>query len=271
MAQGPMQARKVPRSGELIPVIGMGTWQTFDTDERKGVVEVTRALLDGGGRVIDSSPMYGQSEGAVGDVLRTLGSTKTAFLATKVWTSGREAGVTQMQQSIARMGRVDLMQVHNLIDWRTHLATLRAWKEAGTIRYWGITHYLPSAFDEMVAILRSEKPDFVQLPYSVGAREAEKALLPACAEQGAAVLVMRPFEGGSLFAQARKLPLPGWAADIDCASWAQLFLKFILSHPAVTSAIPASSNPKHMADDVRAGYGRMPDEPTRRKIVAAFS
>jgi diketogulonate reductase-like aldo/keto reductase len=266
-----MLTRKIPRGAESLPVIGMGTWQTFDTDDRKAVVEVTRALFDGGGRVIDSSPMYGQSETTVGDVLRTLGASKTSFLATKVWTSGREAGLAQMEQSIARMGRVDLMQVHNLVDWRTHIPTLRAWKEKGTLRYWGITHYAPSAFDEMIAILRSEKPDFVQLPYSVGAREAEKALLPACAEHGAAVLVMRPFEGGSLFAQARKLPLPEWAAEIDCTSWAQIFLKFIVAHPAVTCVIPASSNPQHMADDVRAGFGRLPDQATRKKILAALS
>ena len=165
------------------------------------------------------------------------------------------------------MGRVDLMQIHNLLDWRTHLPSLRAWKESGTIRYWGITHYSLSAFADMESIVRAEKPDFVQLPYSVGVRDAEERLLPACASGGVAVLVMRPFEGGSLFADARRRPLPAWAAEIDCTSWAQIFLKFILGHPAVTCPIPATSNPAHMADDVRAGLGRLPDEAMRRRIV----
>jgi diketogulonate reductase-like aldo/keto reductase len=203
----------------------------------------------------------------VGEVLREASAPGRAFLATKVWTSGRDEGIAQMRESIQRMGRVDLMQIHNLVDWRTHVKTLRAWKEAGTIRYWGITHYSSSAFGEMESILRSEKPDFVQLPYSVGVREVEERLLPACAAQKAAVLVMRPFEGGSLFADARKRPLPGWAAEIDCTSWAQVFLKFILGHPAVTCPIPATSNPQHMADDVRAGFGRLPDEAMRHRIV----
>jgi len=262
-----MRTRSIAASGEELPVIGLGTWQTFDTSERKALVEVVRALLDAGGKAVDSSPMYGRSETTVGEVLRELDATRRAFLATKVWTSGREEGIAQMRESIQRMGRVDLMQIHNLVDWRTHLKTLRAWKEAGTIRYWGITHYSLSAFEEMESIVRAEKPDFVQLPYSVGVREAEERLLPACAAHGAAVLVMRPFEGGSLFADARKRPLPGWAAEIDCQSWAQLFLKFILGHPAVTCPIPATSNPAHMADDVRAGFGRLPDEAMRRRIV----
>jgi diketogulonate reductase-like aldo/keto reductase len=159
------------------------------------------------------------------------------------------------------------MQIHNLMDWRTHLPTLRKWKEDGTIRYWGITHYTPAAFDEMEQIVRAEKPDFVQLPYSVGAREGENRLLPACAHQGVAVLVERPFEAGSLFRDVQKRPLPRWAAEIDCTSWAQIFLKFILGHPAVTCPIPATSNPAHMADDVRAGFGRLPDESMRKRIV----
>jgi len=262
-----MRTRTIPRSGEELPVIGMGTWRTFDTSERKALVEVVRVLLDAGGKTVDSSPMYGRSETTVGEVLRELDATKSAFLATKVWTSGKEEGIAQMRDSIQRMGRVDLMQIHNLVDWRTHLKTLRAWKEAGTIRYWGITHYSLSALGEMESIVRAEKPDFVQLPYSVGVREAEERLLPACAAEGAAVLVMRPFEGGSLFADARKRPLPGWAKEIDCESWAQVFLKFILGHPAVTCPIPATSNPAHMADDVRAGFGRLPDEAMRRRIV----
>jgi diketogulonate reductase-like aldo/keto reductase len=262
-----MRTRKIPRSGEELPVIGMGTWRTFDTSERSALVEVVRTLLDAGGKTIDSSPMYGRSETTVGEVLRELGATGRAFLATKVWTRGRDEGIAQMRESIARMGRADLMEIHNLVDWRTQVKTLRSWKEDGTIRYWGITHYSFSAFEEMEAIVRAEKPDFVQLPYSVGVREAERRLLPACAASGAAVLIMRPFEGGSLFAEARKRPLPAWAAEIDCTSWAQVFLKFILGHPAVTCPIPATSNPAHMADDLRAGFGRLPDEALRRRIV----
>jgi diketogulonate reductase-like aldo/keto reductase len=262
-----MRTRAIPRTGEQLPAIGMGTWRTFDTDERAALVEVMRTFLDAGGSVIDSSPMYGRSESTVGRVLRDLGGAKRAFLATKVWTSGKEEGIAQMRDSIRKMGRVDLMQVHNLVDWRTHLPTLRAWKESGTIRYWGVTHYSLSAFAEMESIVASEKPDFVQLPYSVAVREAETRLLPACAAQGVAVVVMRPFEGGSLFADARRRPLPGWAAEIDCTSWAQIFLKFILGHPAVTCPIPATSNPAHMADDVRAGFGRLPDEDLRRRIA----
>ena len=269
-----MRTRPIPSTGEQLPVIGMGTWRTFDVgesdDARKPLREVLRRLFEGGGRVIDSSPMYGRAEQVVGELVDP---GQRPFLATKVWTSGREEGIEQMRRSIRLMlprgGRpFDLMQIHNLVDWRTHLPTLRSWKQAGTIRYWGITHYTESAFREMEQIVRTEKPDFVQLPYSVGAREAEKRLLPACAEQGVAVLVERPFEAGSLFRDRVKRPLPGWAAEIDCSSWAQIFLKFIVGHPAVTCPIPATSNPEHMADDVRAGYGRLPDESMRKRIVA---
>jgi len=267
VAAAQMRTRPVPRTGEELPIIGMGTWRTFDTSERTALVEVMRTLLDAGGKVVDSSPMYGRSETTVGEVLQDLGARQRAFLASKVWTSGKEEGIAQMRDSIRRMGRVDLMQIHNLVDWRTHLPTLRSWKESGTVRYWGVTHYSPSAFAEMENIVRSEKPDFVQLPYSLGVREAEQRLLPACASHGVAVLVMRPFEAGSLFGDVRKRPLPGWAAEIDCTSWAQVFLKFILGHPAVTCPIPATSNPAHMADDVRAGFGRLPDEGMRRRMA----
>jgi diketogulonate reductase-like aldo/keto reductase len=262
-----MHTRVIPSTQEQLPVIGMGTWRTFDTAERAQLGPVLRALFDAGGSVIDSSPMYGRSETTVGEVLSDLGAGKKAFIATKVWTSGEDAGIAQMRESIHKLGHVDLMQIHNLVNWRTHLPTLRAWKEAGAIRYWGITHYAVSAFGEMESIVASEKPDFVQLPYSVGVREAERRLLPACAEHGVAVLVMRPFEGGSLFADARKRPLPAWTAEIDCTSWAQIFLKFVLGHPAVNCPIPATSNPAHMADDVRAGYGRLPDAAMRARIV----
>jgi len=272
-----MRTRPIPRTGEQLPVIGMGTWRTFDVGdsekERKPLREVLARLFEGGGRLIDSSPMYGRAEQVVGELVDPA---RKPFLATKVWTSGREEGIAQMRRSMQlmapRAGRpFDLMQIHNLVDWRTHLPTLRAWKEAATIRYWGITHYSDSAFGEMEAIVRAEKPDFVQLPYSVGVREAEKRLLPACADQGVAVLVERPFEAGSLLREVRKRPLPAWASEIDCTSWAQVLLKFILGHPAVTCPIPATANPEHMADDIRAGYGRLPDESFRRRIVAELT
>jgi len=272
-----MRTRKIPRSGEELPVIGMGTYRTFDvgeSEEARGPLrEVLRRLFEGGGRVIDSSPMYGRAEQVVGELLDP---SSKPFLATKVWTTGREEGIAQMRRSMRLMAPradrpFDLMQIHNLVDWRTHLLALRAWKEAGTIRYWGITHYTESAFGEMEAIVRAEKPDFVQLPYSIGVREAEKRLLPACSEQGVAVLVERPFEAGSLLRDLMKRPLPAWARDIDCTSWAQVLLKFILGHPAVTCPIPATSNPEHMADDLRAGYGRLPDESLRRRIVAELT
>jgi len=267
-----MLTRPIPRTGERLPAVGLGTWQTFDVEgdrEREPLLEVLRRFFAAGGRVIDSSPMYGRAESAVGDLVTRLSPVPAAFLATKVWTQGREAGLNQIVESFRRMrtSRMDLMQVHNLVDWRTHLGTLRRLKEEGRIRYLGITHYALSAFDEMERILRQERLDFVQLPYSAGVREAEKRLLPAAAETGTAVLVMRPFEEGALLRRVRGKPLPAFAAEIDCTSWAQLFLKFILSHPAVTCAIPATSNPDHLADDVRGGLGRLPGEDLRRRIA----
>ncbi len=272
-----MRTKPIPRTGEPLPVIGLGTWQTFDVGpgdaERAPLLEVLRRLFAAGGRVIDSSPMYGRSESVVGDLVRRLRPSAAPFLATKVWTEGREAGEEQMRESMRRMGteRMDLMQIHNLVDWETHLATLRAWKEAGRIRYVGITHYSLGAFEEMERILRREKVDFVQLPYSVGVRRAEARLLPAAADTGTAVLVMRPFEQGGLLRSLRGRPVPPWAAEIGCSTWSQLLLKFIVSHPAVTCAIPATANPDHLADNVRAGSGPVPDEATRRRIAEAVA
>jgi len=271
-----MRTKPIPSTGEELPVIGMGTWRTFDVGDdpaqRNALREVLKRLFDAGGRVIDSSPMYGRAEQVVGELLPP---SPRPFLATKVWTSGREEGIAQMQRSMKLMGAqgrpFDLMQIHNLVDWRTHAATLKQWKEAGTIRYWGITHYTTSAFDEMERIVKSDRPDFVQIPYSVGVRDAEERLLPACAEAKVGVIVERPFEAGSLFRDVAKRPLPSWAKEIDCTSWAQIFLKFILSHPAITCPIPATSNPEHMADDVRAGFGRLPDQAFRRRIVAELT
>ena len=275
-AGDPMITRPIPSTGEALPAVGLGTWQTFDVggDEaaRARLREVLRRFFGAGAKLVDSSPMYGSSESVVGDLLRGTPWQRQAFVATKVWTSGREAGEAQMAESERRMGgRLDLVQVHNLLDWKAHLATLRAWKEKHRIRYVGVTHYSLSAFDEMERILRQERVDFVQLPYSVGVREAERRLLPAARDTGTAVIVMRPFEGGSLFRDAQRRPLPPFAADFGARSWAQLFLKFILAHPAVTVAIPATSSPEHVADDLDAGRGNLPDEALRRKLVAYLS
>jgi diketogulonate reductase-like aldo/keto reductase len=267
-----MVTRKIPRTGEELPVIGLGTWQTFDVGdgaaERAPLASVLRTFFAAGGRLIDSSPMYGRAESVVGDLLAA-SPAPPPFLATKVWTSGRTRGEEQMRMSMERMRakKMDLMQIHNLVDWRIQLATLRAWKAAGKIRYLGVTHYQLDAFGELESIIKKEKVDFVQLPYSIAVRKAEERLLPAAAEQGTAVIVMRPFEGGSLLRDVRGKPLPAWAAEIDCTSWAQVFLKFILGHPAVTCPIPATSKPEHIADNILGGAGRMPDEALRRKMV----
>jgi len=268
-----MRTRPIPRSGEQLPVVGLGTWQTFDVgpspSERASQKAVLQRFLAAGARVIDSSPMYGRAEAVTGALLRELGQERTPFLATKVWISGREAGLEQMRDSLRKMGhgQLDLMQVHNLLDWRTHLPVLREWKTAGRIRYLGVTHYQRGAFDELEKLIREEALDFVQLPYSIAVRDAEKRLLPAAAEHGTAVLVMRPFESGDLFRRVKGKPLPAWAADFDCTSWAEFFLKYILGHPAVTCPIPATSNPRHLEDNLRAGSGRLPDEKTRARMV----
>lgn len=263
-----MLTRSIPSSGETVPAIGLGTWSTFDVDGAPAPLrEVMRAFVDAGGRVIDSSPMYGRAEEVVGRLLADVDT--TMFLATKVWTRGREQGVEELARSMQRMGteRLDLAQVHNLLDVDVHLPSLREAKAAGRVRYIGITHWQRSAFAEMERLVRTESLDFVQLPYSIGVREAEARLLPAAADQGVAVLVMRPFEEGALFERVRGRALPSWAAEIDCTSWAQVFLKWILAHPAVTCPIPATSKPDHLRDNVGAGRGRLPDDALRRRIV----
>jgi diketogulonate reductase-like aldo/keto reductase len=268
-----MLTRPIPTSGEALPIIGLGTWQTFDValdpTTRKALTEVLRLLLDGGGKVIDSSPMYGRAEAVVGELLAAMHARERIFLATKVWTSGREEGIAQMRRSaeLLRTRVIDLMQVHNLVDWPTQLATLRRMKDAGQVRYIGITHYTPSAFGALADVMERERIDFVQLPYSIETREAEARLLPLAAERGIAVLVNRPFEGGGLFRRARKAALPPLAAELGCSSWAQFFLKFIVSHPAVTCVIPATAEPAHLADDLKAGYGRLPDAAERRRMA----
>jgi aryl-alcohol dehydrogenase-like predicted oxidoreductase len=269
-----MSTRVIPKSGEKLPCVGLGTWQTFDIGssaaEKSAVADVLRAFFDAGGRVIDSSPMYGRAEQATGDAVTALGATGKPFLATKVWTSGRDRGIREMERSLSRLrtSRVDLMQVHNLVDASTHLPVLREWKAAGKIRYLGVTHYAHSAFGELERLMRTEALDFVQLPYSLGDREAEKRLLPVARDTGTAVLVMRPFQEGELFRRVRDKPLPSFARELDADSPAQLFLKFILSHPAVTCPIPATSKAKHAADNVKAGFGRLPDAVLRGKLVS---
>jgi aryl-alcohol dehydrogenase-like predicted oxidoreductase len=265
--------RPIPRSGESLPVIGLGTWQTFDVGSdqpaRAPLREVLREFARLGGSVIDSSPMYGSSESVAGDLTAELKLRKQLYIATKVWTSGREAGIRQMEQSFQRLRaeRIDLMQVHNLVDWRTHLATLRRWKEQGKVRYIGVTHYTASAYDDLARVLGSEEVDFVQLNYSVAEREAERRLLPLAADRRVAVLVNRPFAGGPLFRKVRDRPLPPWAKEIGCGTWAQFFLKFVISHPAVTCAIPATSKVAHLTDNMQGGAGNIPDTGMRERMV----
>jgi len=272
-----MIQRPIPQTGESLPVIGLGTWQTFDvgaTDaEREPLRQVLGDFMKLGGRVIDSSPMYGRSEGVVGDLSAELNLHKKLFLATKVWTSGREEGIRQMEQSLAKLraSHIDLMQVHNLVDYRTHLVTLRQWKERGRIRYMGVTHSTESAYDDLGKVIQSEELDFVQINYSVAERSAERRLLPLAAERGLAVLINRPLAAGGLFRKVSSHPLPAWAAEIDCASWAQLFLKFVISHPAVTCAIPATSKIQHLRDNMQAGFGRLPDAKMRERIARSIA
>ncbi len=268
--------RSIPSSGEALPAVGLGTWRTFDVGaaaaERAPLKAVLQRFVALGGRVIDSSPMYGAAESVVGDLAAEAGVADRLFLATKVWTSGREAGIAQMEQSFRRLRarRMDLMQIHNLLDWRTHLATLREWKAAGRVRYVGVTHYTAGAHDELERVLRSEPLDFVQVNYSLGERDAERRLLPAARERGVAVLVNRPFSEGGLFRRVRGTALPPWAADIGCESWAQIFLKWILAHPAVTCVIPATSRVQHLEDNMQAGTGPLPDEAMRMRIAEAL-
>lgn len=268
-----MLARPIPSSGETIPVVGLGTWRTFDVGaspaEREPLREVLGRFVALGGRVIDSSPMYGAAEAVVGELAADLGILEKLFLATKVWTSGRTAGIAQMERSLAllRTRRLDLMQIHNLLDWRTHLRTLRDWKQAGRIRYLGVTHYTASAYDELERVMRSEPLDFVQVNFSLGEREAERRILPLARDRSIAVLVNRPFSAGGLFQHMRGRPLPPWAAELGCESWAQFFLKWILAHPAVTCAIPATSRPEHLVDNMKAGVGALPDAATRQRMA----
>jgi len=272
-----MLMRTIPSSDEKLPVVGLGTWRTFDveltSDTRRQLEDVLSLFVKFSGRVIDSSPMYGRAEQVIGDLTATLGIRDKLFVATKVWTRGKESGISSMERSMGRLRtkRIDLMQVHNLVDVHTHLATLREWKEQGRIRYVGITHYESGAFGEVEKIMRSEKLDFVQINYSVMEREAEERVLPLARERGIAVIVNRPFGGGDLFARARAKQLPDWAAEFDVRSWAQFFLKWIAAHPAVTCAIPATDNPRHLEDNMQGGIGRLPGAKMRQRMVELIS
>ena len=257
--------RPIPATGEALPVIGCGTYVGFDvardSAEHQRLPGVLQALFGAGGAVIDSSPMYGRAEAVTGELLAAAGSHGKAFLATKVWTRGRAEGIRQMEESLRRLRveRLDLMQIHNLLDWQTHLATLRDWKAAGRVRYLGVTHYTAGAYDALEAVMRAETLDFVQINYSADEREAERRILPLAAERGMAVIINRPFGGGGLLRRLRDRPLPAWAAEIGATSWAQVLLKFVLSHPAVTCTIPGTSRPEHMADNALAGTGTIPE------------
>lgn len=267
-----MIRKAIPATEEMLPVIGLGSSRTFDIGNDQAALEnlvgVTQAFFANGGQVIDSSPMYGSAEQVIGELLRRSGPQNKLFAATKVWTDGEQKGIRQMEDSLGKWGlkRFDLIQIHNLRDWQVHLRTLRDWQAAGKVRYIGITTSHGRFHGELETILRNEPLDFVQFSYNIEDRSVEHHLLPLAAERGIAVLVNRPFQRGALFGKVKGQALPDWAADIDCASWGQFFLKFIISHPAVTCAIPATSKVHHMQDNMAAGFGRLPDAAMRKRM-----
>ena len=267
--------RSIPSSGETLPVIGLGTWQTFDvgssTSERTPLEDVLRRFTALGGKLVDSSPMYGRSEQVLGDLAGALRLRSALFVATKVWTSGKREGIAQMEASLRKLGAVDLMQVHNLVDVATHLDTLRGWKREGRVRYVGVTHYTAGSHEDVARVINAWPVDFIQINYSVAEREAESRLLPLARDRQVAVIANRPFAAGDVFRRLRAKPLPAYAAEIDATSWAQLLLKFVVSHPAITCAIPATARADHLEDNMRAGYGRLPDERLRARIAAEIT
>lgn len=265
--------REIPKSGESLPVLGLGTWRTFDVASERAeqpLIEVLRRFSAAGGRLIDTSPMYGNAEDVVGALKKNVAQ---PFLATKVWTRGREQGLEQMKRSLRllRTTRVDLMQIHNLVDWRVHLTTLREWKKQTRVRYIGITHYEIGAFPQLASIMQSEEIDFVQLPMSIEVPDAEEKLLPLAQSNRIAVIVNRPFEGGSLMRRIRRTPLPEWAHQFGAESWSELFLRYVVSHPAVTCVIPATGDPDHVSENLRAGEGRMLTMREREELRARFT
>ena len=271
-----MLKRLIPSSGEEMPVIGLGTSRVFDIERSKNELNVREKILDifyeNGGRLIDTSPMYGVSEEIIGITAKKYIEKNRFFLATKVWTEGRENGMRQIEESFQKMrtDKISLIQVHNLLDWKTQIKTLRSLKDEGRIDYIGITHYKSNAFDEMIKIMKAEKVDFAQFNYSMGEREAEQKILPFCKDNGIATLINRPFMRGRLFREAQEKKLPSWVTDYDIDSWGQFFLKYIISHDAVTNIIPATSKPKNMLDNARAGMGRMLDEKAKKRMLEVF-
>jgi len=272
-ADGALLKRAVPSTGTAIPAVGLGTWQTFDVGtsdaERAPLAAVLKGFVEAGGAVVDTSPMYGRSEATVGALSAELEVGDRLFHATKVWTKGKQAGIEQMERSFDRMRveRMDLMQVHNLVDVERHLSTLADWKTAGRVRYVGVTHYTVEAYPALEKALLAHELDFVQLNHSVATREAERRLLPLAADRGVAVLVNRPYEGGDLFRGVRGTPVPEWAHEFGAKTWGQCFLKWILADPRVTCVIPATSNPEHLSDNMAAGRGGLPDGAQRAKLV----
>jgi aryl-alcohol dehydrogenase-like predicted oxidoreductase len=264
--------RAIPKTDETLPAVGLGTWQGLSRANVDAARQVVARFVELGGQLIDSAPMYGDAESAIGEVVRALDVRDRLFLATKVLSTGREAGRAQMRQSFDSLGvtRLDLLQVHNLVDWRTQLETLTELRAAGTVRYVGVTHYTASAHAQLEQIIKSEPIDFVQVNYNIAAREAEKRVLPAAANRGVAVIINRPFEEGALFARVRGQALPPWAGEIGCTSFAQIFLKYILANAAVTSAIPGTDKLDHLEDNMSAACGALPDAAMRRRMVAWF-
>ncbi|MGZ5475748.1 MAG: aldo/keto reductase [Thermoanaerobaculia bacterium] len=267
-----MRSKPIPSSGEPLPVIGLGTWQTFDVadGDRARLERVLTEFVAAGGKLVDSSPMYGRSESVLGALKMKLGLHRSLFVATKVWTSGRDAGIEQMQHSERELHTrpIDLMQVHNLVDAGTHIPVLQEWKRQERVRYIGVTHYTSSAYGEVERVIRRETLDFLQINYSLTERDAEQRLLGLAAERGMAVIANRPFAGGQLFSRVKGRTLPAWTAEIGCGTWAQLFLKWIVSHPAVTCAVPATDDVRHLTDNVQAGFGALADQAMRRRIAS---
>ena len=268
-----MARRIIPSTGELLPVIGLGTSRVFDTDLNERSLnprkEIVKALLDHGGSLIDTSPMYGKAEEVTGKIAQDLKVNDQLFLATKVWIEGKEAGEIQMKESSKKLNKavIDLMQIHNLLDWQTHIKTLYDWKEQGKINYIGISHFRSNAFSQIEKIITKEHIDFAQFNYSLQEREAEKRLLPLCKERGVATLINRPFMRGKLFKAVARKKLPNWAYEYNINTWSQFFLKFILANPGVTTIIPATSDPSHMVDNLNGGIGLIPEMGLQKRMV----
>lgn len=272
-----MGTRAIPSTGEKLPVVGIGTSRVFDVPQDavsvKRLRDVLQVMLSARGSVIDTSPMYGSAESVAGSLVKDLNARSRIFIATKVWTRGRAEGIAQMRQSMRHFDtdKIELMQVHNLVDWKTQLKTCLEWKEKGIIRYVGITHYTTSAFDELAAIIKAHPIDFVQMPYSIARRDAERMLMPLAQERKVGVVTHRNFERGRLFRTVRGKPVPEWAQEAGMRSWAQFFLKFVLSHPASTCVIPGTSKVRHMTDNVAAGIGRLPDRAMRERMARVIT